>query len=238
MDEDLSRMGDDSFIMWNTDNAHMVIFGSTGSGKTYYSKSLLGRISLYAQDSELYVCDFKGDSDFDFLADCERFYRYDSCIDGLTAFYERFKVRQGGNEGKSRRNMITLYFDEWASYLNAIDDKKVQEAEKRKMSNLLMLGRSFNFHVIVSQQRVDAQYFSTARDNFSIVIGLGNLSAESRDMFYSAYKKDIKPDRRRGTGYMLTNGNQLTRVIVPTIRDFGKLHNAIKDAVTRQTYFK
>ena len=71
------------------------------------------------------------------------------------------------------------------------------------MATLLMLGRSFNVHILVSQQRADASYFNTARDNFSVVIGLGNLSKESISMIFQDYKEDILPDRQQGTGYML-----------------------------------
>lgn len=111
--------------------------------------------------------------------------------------------------------------------------KKVIEEEKKKLSNLLMLGRSFNVHVIVSQQRADAQYFSTARDNFNVVIGLGNLSDESKGMFFSEYKKLMLPNRTQGTGYMLNNGTDFTPVKVSTISDFDKLHYYIREGATR-----
>lgn len=79
--------------------------------------------------------------------------------------------------------MKVLLFEEWASYLNSID-KKEQDNEKRKLSNLLMLSRSFNMQVIICVQRADAQYFSTARDNANLIVGLGNLSDESRSMLF------------------------------------------------------
>lgn len=154
------------------------------------------------------------------------------CVDGLSAFYKRFTDRQQGND--TSRSMLVLFFDEWASYLN-FQDKRQAEEEKRKLSNLLMLGRSFNVHVIISQQRADAQYFSTARDNLNLVIGLGNLSEESKEMLFHEYRKEMLPDRTRGTGYMLTNGTNLQSVCVPRINDMGKLHFAMQKAVTRNT---
>lgn len=87
--------------------------------------------------------------------------------------------------------------------------------------------------MFVSQQRVDASYFNAARDNFNLVIALGNLSAEGKEMMFREFKDQMKPDRKQGTGYMLTNGTDLTSIVVPTISDMSRLNNYIKMAVER-----
>jgi DNA segregation ATPase FtsK/SpoIIIE-like protein len=232
-DEDLLKIGDNSLVGWNPEVApHMAVCGSTGSGKTYFTKLLLGRIAIYAPDSQIYLMDFKGDADFAFLAGTERFSRYNECADGLDTFYERFLARQRGDDAS--RNIMVMMFDEWASFLNGIsEDKKQMENRKRMLASLLMLGRSFKCHVILSQQRLDAAYFATARDNINCVVALGNLSPESIEMVFSAYKKQIYSNRKRGTGYMLTNGSNLTRIVVPTVNNMDKLHAAIRDGVIR-----
>ena len=231
LDAELFNLDFRKWCVWEPVKApHMIIVGSTGSGKTYFSKLLLGKVALYAKQAEIYVFDFKGDTDFSFLSNCEHFFRFEKCTDGLDQFYKRFLDRQ--KNLSSERTMLLLFFDEWASYLNFLD-KKIAEEEKRKLSNLLMLGRSFNIHVIISQQRADAQYFSTARDNFSVAIGLGNLSPESKDMLFHDYKNQMENTCRQGTGYMLTNGMDLKRIVVPTVTDMDKLHYTIRTAVNR-----
>lgn len=230
LDEAHLQLNIEKWMMWEPDKApHAVIIGATGSGKTYFSKLFLGKISLYGTNAEIFVCDFKGDDDFSFLTGCHNYYRFMECAEGLTHFYTRFTDRQQGKD--SSRSMLVMFFDEWASYLN-FQDKKQAEEEKKKLSNLLMLGRSFNVHVIISQQRADAQYFSTARDNLNLVVGLGNLSEESKEMLFHEYRKEMLPNRERGTGYMLTNGTDLHAVLVPRINNISKLHLAIKKAVS------
>lgn len=231
MQEELLKYGIRQPLHWQPDKApHTIVCGATGSGKTYFTKSLLGKIAYYEPTAQLYVCDYKGDRDFSFLGGCSRFFRFMDCQEGLQQFYDRFRLRQSGED--SSRNMMVLFFDEWASYCNSLD-KKAVELEKQKLSTLLMLGRSFRVHIIISQQRADAQYFNAARDNFNNVIGLGNLSEESKNMLFHEFKDQMQPDRRQGTGYVLTNGTDLTPVVVPTITNMDKLHRTIKQAVTR-----
>ncbi len=231
LNEKLGSYGFSHPIKWSTEKApHIILIGATGSGKTYFSKLLLGKIALHINDSQLYVCDFKGDEDFNSLSDCSRFYRYTDCSKGFREFYERFEKRQKREE--LSRNAIFLFFDEWASYSNSLN-KKILEEEKKNLSILLMLGRSFNVHVIVSQQRADATYFNAARDNFNLIIGLGNLSEESKNMLFHEFKSEMLPNRTQGTGYMLTNGSNLTAIQVPKINDMRKLESTIRKGVLR-----
>lgn len=223
--------GISEIIKWNPERApHIITIGATGSGKSYFSKLLLGKISLHVSNSQIYICDFKGDDDFSFLNGSSRFFRFMECSQGLQQFYEHFQKRQKGEE--NNRNMIVLFFDEWASYCNSLD-KKIIEEEKKKLSNLLMLGRSFNVHVIITQQRADASYFNSARDNFNLVIGLGNLSEESKNMLFHDFKNEMLPNQKQGTGYMLVNGANLLEIQVPIISNMEKLQETIKRGVSR-----
>lgn len=145
------------WIPWDIEKApHVLIVGQSGSGKTYASKLLLAKLSK-ATNCVIYVCDYKSDRDFEYLNGCKHFYRYSDCREGLREFYGLFKRRQEGTD-KSKECRI-LFFDEWSSYCNGGEKKEVEE-DKKRLGILVSLGRSFNCHVIISQQRADAVYFN------------------------------------------------------------------------------
>lgn len=217
-------------VDWDTEAAPMgCCFGTTGSGKTYALKLMCGKLVKYGK-AKLTVCDGKGGGDFDFLKGCDRYAAIDVTA-VFDRFYNSFLARQRGEDGS--RDMMVLMFDEWSAYLDGLDEKKHMEAQRKKLGQLLRLGRSFRTHVLLGQQRMDSTYFQGFRENFNLVIGLSNLSKESRDMFFSEYKEQMEPDRARGTGYMTVNGASFTPVAVPKVNDLDKLHRAILAGVTR-----
>ena len=224
------RQGLNISINWDTEVAPMgCCFGTTGSGKTYAVKLLCGKLVKYG-NAKLTVCDGKGGGDFDFLKGCDRYAAIDVTA-VFDRFYNSFLARQRGED--ESRDIMCLLFDEWSAYLDGLDEKKQMEAQRKKLGQLLRLGRSFRTHVLLSQQRMDSTYFQGFRENFNLVIGLSNLSKESRDMFFSEYKEQMEPDRARGTGYMTVNGASFTPVAVPKVNDLDKLHRAILAGVTR-----
>ena len=230
LDADLLASGVRSKIRWDYARCpHAVVFGATGSGKTYFTRLLLAKIGKFIPDSEIVVCDFKADDDFSFLSGCPGFFRFDGCSEGLEAAVEKLKARQRGADAS--RSFFLMMFDEWAAYLNSLD-KKAAEAAKQKLSYLLMLGRSFNVHVLISQQRVDAAYFNAARDNFSLVVGLGRLSRESVQMMFSDFRDEIYPVKPRGQGTALV-GDRIFNMVVPQVTTPLTVEEAILSAVQR-----
>ena len=214
------------YVEWDyTRYPHMLLFGSTGSGKTYLLKMILGRIGKYIPDAKLIICDYKADTDFSFLNGSTNFYRFTDCINGLESALHLLEERQHGNPD---RHFVCLVFDEWASMLNSLDKKSADHA-KQMLSVLLMLGRSFNIHVIISQQRPDANYFNNARDNFSVICAMGYLSKESIQMMFHDFKEQIKPDKPRGQGSIVI-GEHFFDMVVPKVYDTSLMHKYIRKA--------
>ena len=205
---------------------HLLICGTTGSGKTVTVKTILGGISQEYPNAQLTLCDFKAD-DFCFLQGCERYFQHTDCVSGLESFYSAFVARQTGED--ESRDFRLLVFDEWAAFITSID-KKQADAAKEQLSTLLMLGRSFNCHILVSQQRADAKYFDAARDNFSTIIAMGDISKESAAMFGFDRNK-MSPVGKVGEGYIL-NGAEQEKVSVALVANMEKLNADIKELVS------
>ena len=232
LDDSFFQLGIQKMVLWEPARTpHIIIIGATGSGKTYCCKLLLGKIARYFPDSELIVCDMKADNDYAFLHGSQNYFRFMDCEKGLDKISTMLVERQQGNPD---RHFTVLYFDEWASYISAIStDKKAHANALQSLSRLLMMGRSFNLQVVISQQRADASTFGTARDNFNLAIGLSNLSKEGQQMLFTDFREKMLPDRTRGTGYMLANGSDFHAIRVPTITRWDLLEMDIIDGVKR-----
>lgn len=211
-------------IYWDYQKCpQMAVFGGTGSGKTYFSTLVLARIGLHIKDSEIILCDFKADTDFSFAVSSTHFYRFGDCSTGLSRAVEILRQRQQATI--KDKHPVFFFFDEWASFLNAME-KKEAESAKQNLSMLLMLGRSFSIHCILSQQRLDASNFNSARDNFSTVIGLGRMSKEMVDMMFSEYKEVVQRNKPQGQGSAIV-GSDFYNILVPAVRSREKLESAI-----------
>ena len=214
------------YISWNFKRyPHLLLFGATGSGKTYLLKKILARIGKYISGAKIILCDFKADTDFALFKSA---YRFLDCSDGLAQAVRILQDRQA--DLHADRYPLFLVFDEWAAYLSFLD-KKAADAAKQQLALLLMLGRSFNIHVILAQQRVDSNYFSAGvRDNFSLIIGMGRLSKEAVQMMFSDCKDDVNPCMERGCGNLLLGGVHY-KILVPQIQKPSRVDHFIEKAL-------
>jgi len=208
----------------------MAISGATGWGKTAFEKYLLGTIATEEPDAKITLCDFKRE-DFRYLEDCKRVFTFTDCSKGFDEYLKEFTLRQNGDSNE--RCLHILVFDEWASYLNftsLTSGNKSADIEKSKMSNLLMTGRAFSCHVIVTQQIFYAKHFEGARDNFSLVVNFGNPSKEVVGM-WGFDKERLMHAENIGEGHILMNDTQIP-FQSPIIRDFDKLDEVIRKVIS------
>ncbi len=208
--------------------AHFGLFGSTGSGKTYASKLLLGHLISANPGIKVYVADYKGSDDFDFILHKKGFFRYNNVSKFFDLAIQTLESRQ--SDVKSHRGGLIFFVDEFASFLLSLE-KKEQDIRIQQLAKLVMLGRSFNIHFILSQQRPDAIFFGRSRDNFGTVLALGALSKETIGMIFNDSKGSIEQNNGIGQGYLRIDGRGTFQVIVPKINNLNLLHETIAKAV-------
>lgn len=190
---------------------HICCIGSTGSGKSVAILYLLYQV-LKNYSAALYIADFKKSGDYA----------------GVTEKFAEFEKMPENN-----KTISILLIDEYAGYIIWLtqNDKHMAETIKRKISNILMLGRSRRCFVWCIQQRISASLFPTgigAIDNFQICIGLGRLSVESRkSLFAGEHLDDTEFEEQYhpkiGQGLILIDGQELKAIQIPYISDKWKL---------------
>lgn len=194
---------------------HALLIGGTGTGKTTVLKKITATFAQQVKDSEIYLCTFKHrNDDFPYLAENLHFASYSRCTELFESLHTRLTARLNGED--STQNLLMMVFDEWAGFLLSLD-KKEQEDKLKKLGQILMLGRSMNIQALIAMQRPDALFFKNgARDNFNLILAMGNLSADGKHMIFSSdFIDQLKPCIQIGEGYALIAGSVLNRIRVP-----------------------
>ncbi|WP_455145339.1 type IV secretory system conjugative DNA transfer family protein [Streptococcus constellatus] len=211
---------------------HLACFGTSGSGKTYASKLLLAKISKYF-NSCCVIADYKSDIDFEFLKNEDFCFRYREVGRWFDLGIHLLSNRQLGID--PLRIPIVLFQDEMAAYLTSLT-KKERDERIHQLSQLLMLGRSFNIFVWISQQRPDSEYFGKARDNIGSKIVLGKISKEVLNMVFPDNKEEVTAQNPRGIGYVTIDGRGTEQIVCPKY-NVAKAEQTILQAVRRTAQY-
>ncbi len=201
---------------------HMLLTGSSGSGKSYALIYLLGML-VKEEAIDITFCDFKNSDDFKFLTDYKYYYTADATYVGIMQYYERFsKARQEGTI-KDRHILIV---DEYPAFISYLSTRDKLEKTKRAIdiqsaiAEMLMLGRGIGYGVWITTQVASASLFANgSRDNFMIVCALGRLSKEQRQMIFSGEEVPTDTIYDKGEGLLLADGKELVEVKFPLISD-------------------
>lgn len=218
-------------------NTHTLICGMSGSGKSYLTNQYFARLCIQGgENSKVYFADFKQDDTFSYLRKCNRFYPYDKTIEALNTVYEILHNRQSGKD--ISRTSVTLIWDEYvANILSLIsEDKKQAQEVMRKVSEILMLGRSLAVRLVVSCQRPDAVVFPTgSRLNYGIIIIVGSPIKSIYEMLIPKEYIERIGERqfKIGEGVVLLQGSELHFIKVPVIRNEDKLQRICIEALDR-----
>ena len=219
-------------------NCQSLICGMSGSGKSYLTMQYLARIYLQCgSDAKFYFADYKQEDAFAYLRECPRYYPYDKTVDALDEVYQIMHQRQCGED--SSRNLVILAWDEYVANILALQgiDKKKAEAVMRKVSEILMLGRSLAVRLVIACQRPDAEggFPRGSRLNFGIIIIVG---AALESIYSMLMPKELvgKVENREfhtGEGILLWQSSELRFIKVPVVRNEEKMKSICIEALTR-----
>lgn len=218
-------------------NSHTLICGMSGSGKSYLTNQYFTRLCMQeGENAQVYFADFKQDGSFAYLRKCSRYYAYDKSIEALDIVYEILHNRQSGED--TSHNPVTLIWDEYMANILALQgiDKKKADSVMRKVSEILMLGRSLAVRLVISCQRPDATAFPTgSRLNYGVIIVVGAPIRSIYEMLIPKEYVEKIGDRqfRTGEGVVLLQGSEMHYIKVPVIRDEMKMQKICIDALTR-----
>ena len=209
---------------------HILVLGNTGAGKSVGIKVILGHIlsAPAYEKTQLIVCDYKG-LDYDFLSGQDYYFSHDRYGKGLDVFKGILDARIRKED--MDRTPVFLVLDEWNNFIMDLA-KKDAERYLQILSYSLNMGRAYQLYVVVGAQTAHAEWFGKARDSFSNIVGLGQLSKEAVSMMFSAYKEQMVPCPR-GCGYLLQDGLPLKEILIPRIRNMKKLDQVLIDGISR-----
>ena len=154
---------------------------------------------------------------------------------GLDEYYNLLQSELASDEDSGTRPVRWLWIDELGSWL-LNSDKKTAESIRSKIATILMLGRSRRFFCLTSVQRAQAELFSQgSRDNYSVVLGMGNLTKESASVL-GFCREEFLPVTEIGGGHLIVGGRQYP-VQVPYIgpRGMARMKEDILKAAMRTT---
>lgn len=204
---------------------HLLLTGSTGSGKSYALKYYINQLICTHQIYDIWFGDFKNNTDFMYLSKFPIHYKTeDNVYQMVLDFFELFEtVRRGGTTEYKKHVLIIEEYPSFLLKLRELGNEK-EKRIKQIIGILLALGRDvrgYQFLIILTMQRPDASVFNSnniqgVRDNFMIVVALGEMSNEGRRMVTSMHMEGEK-NYLPGEGICKIDGRGTTEIIVPEI---------------------
>ncbi len=207
---------------------HLIISGSTNSGKSYGLKYMM--YGLSKESCDIWYCDFK--NEVSYLKGKTHFFTGLNTIHAIEQFYSLFLDIKSKKVIASKNQILIM--DEYPAFLLYLEsqDKKQACAIKQKVAEILMMGRSLNMGIWIVVQRPDAIFFSNGtREQFMTSITLGRISPEVGKMLYSG---EAIPDRiyQVGEGIVLMDGMPLREIKIPKINNIPLMEKIILQRMT------
>lgn len=202
-----------SDIIWDWKKCpHLLVIGNTGSGKTQLAQYIIS--CLLAQGVRVIYCDPKNDDDMRlFMQGKSAVYvtKENDIAKVVRETEEQVRLREQDLQNigikEADFNPIFLFFDEMIAFAK-IAEKKTYEETAKRLSTIVVTGRSKRVYAGMILQRPDTSFIEGAiRDNLSCRICMGQMSETAYKMAFGADFSDIKNNRREiGSGLIYRQG--------------------------------
>ena len=181
---------------------HMVVVGTTGSGKTVVEQNVVQRLTQAGW--KVWVIDGKR-IEFIGLRDWPNVERLASRIehqvklieDAHDLMNERYALIEAGKATSADFEPVALIVDEATTLLEAADDWWAEVKPKggssksavlKRLGNIGRLGRSAKIHMLIGLQRADTRFISGEfRDNLGMRVAMSRLSPDGAKMMWDSY---------------------------------------------------
>ena len=194
--------------------AHLLLFGTTGSGKTTMLAAMLLSLcrSTGCEEMQVIFLDPKFDEDWSALAGLPHVSLYsdtEDCIKTIRAAHAELNRRRKTPDSRK----VYLVIDEFADLITGITDKALQDEVQTMITRIAQIGRSKNIHLILCTQKPTVDIVDTvAKGNFSSRLG-GQVTTpeESR---VGMGRGDIGCENLPGKGafYVILAGGPVQRI--------------------------
>lgn len=197
---------------------HELVVGGTRSGKTFYAKGRITKVSMNLElneneEVEIFIADYKNE-DFLEFKNKSNYYGYLDAVNGINKVYEIMNERAKSGEDNSNYSTIILLIDEYSTLLASLKKDKANEV-KDNVASLLRMGASKKIKIIVIDQGGYSDLFQGARLNFKSIIGFSQMSSSQVEMLFKDYKSQMKEINKQGEAYLWEDSkSELTRVRV------------------------
>ena len=202
-----------SDIIWDWKKCpHLMVIGNTGSGKTQLAQYIIS--CLLAQGVRVIYCDPKNDDDMRlFMQGKSAVYvtKENDIAKVVRETEEQVRLREQDLQNigikEAEFNPIFLFFDEMIAFAK-IAEKKTYEETAKRLSTIVVTGRSKRVYAGMILQRPDTSFIEGAiRDNLGCRICMGQMSETAYKMAFGSDFSDIKNNRREiGSGLIYRQG--------------------------------
>lgn len=200
---------------------HLLLGGNSGSGKSYLLFSLIHKMMRETDKANIYICDGKLDELKLIASKNFNLPMVAQNVETIETYVEvvEDKMNERYDSEKREFDPIFLVIDEFAA-LQLSKSKKEWQAINDKVKSIILKGRACNIHVLIAMQRASSDSIDLSiRDNTSVKIGLGNLSAENfRMVFGESRNQNELVKRSIGEGYVLIDGQDVSLFEAPFIK--------------------